>query len=145
MPVITAADLATNIYAEIITEITRNDDAITDRAIATAIQEAKMYLGRYDLLQLFGTDDIDPVVHDEYLNSLVKDLACWHLLRLSNTGVDYSAYRTAYLDAVSALKNIMSGQAQPQGWPYLDTTAAASVAEGNTISWNSNPKRNNYY
>ena len=144
MPIITSADLATNIYSEIIDEITRSDSTITDRAIATAIQEAKMYLARYDLVQLFGTDSIDPVIHDEYLNSLVKDLACWHLLRLSNVSIDYTVFRTAYQDAIAALKNIMAGQAQPQGWPYLDTSSE-SVPQGDAISWNSNPKRSNYY
>ena len=144
MPIITSADLATNIYPEVIDEITRSDSTITDRAIATAIQEAKMYLARYDLVQLFGTDTSDPRVHDEYLNSLVKDIACWHLLRLSNASMDYTVFRTAYQDAIAALKNIMAGQAQPQGWPYLDTSSE-SVPQGDAISWNSNPKRNNYY
>ena len=144
MPIITSADLATNIYAEIITEITRADTTITDRAIATAIQEAKMYLGRFDLVQLFGTDIAAATVTDEYLKSLVKDIACWHLLRLSNTGVDYTVFRTAYQDAISALKTIMNGQAQPQGWPYLDTTGQ-TAPPGDAITWNSNPKRNNYY
>ena len=144
MPIITSADLATNIYAEIITEITRTDTTITDRAVNAAILEAKMYLGRFDLLQLFGTDTTAPSVTDEYLKTLVKDLACWHLIRLSNTGVDYTTYRTAYQDAIAALKNIQSGQAQPQGWPYLDTTSETAPS-GNAISYNSNPKRNNYY
>ena len=145
MPIITQADLATNIYAEVINEITRSDSTITDRAIATAIQEAKMYLARYDLVQLFGTDTTDPLIRDEYLNSIVKDLACWHLLRLSNVSIDYTVFRTAYQDAIAALKNIMAGQAQPEGWPYLDTTASEPVPDGDAISWNSNPKRNNYY
>jgi phage gp36-like protein len=144
MPIITQADLATNIYAEIITEITRSDNTIADRAIDTAVQEAKMYLSRYDLPQLFGTDTTSPAVQDEYLKSLVKDLACWHLLRLSNTGIDYSVARTAYQDAISSLKNIQSGQAQPEGWPYADTTAE-TAPQGDSISWTSNPKRNNYY
>lgn len=144
MPIITSSDLATNIYPEIITEITRSDATIADRAVAAAIQEAKMYLGRYNLLQLFGTDTTAPSVSDEYLKSLVKDLACWHLLRLSNAGIDYTAFRTAYLDAVTALKNIMAGQANPDGWPYLDASAE-TAPPGDSISWSSNPKRNNYY
>jgi uncharacterized protein DUF1320 len=144
MPLITQADLATNIYAEIITEITRSDSTIADRAIATAIQEAKMYLSRYDLVQLFGTDILTPTIQDEYLKSLVKDLACWHLLRLSNVGIDYSVFRTAYQDAIASLKTIMAGQVQPQGWPYLDTSSE-SAPPGDAINWNSNPKRNNYY
>ena len=144
MPIITSSDLGTNIYPEIITELTRTDTTITDRAINAAIQEAKMYLARFDLVQLFGTDSTPPTVADEYLKSLVKDLACWHLLRLSNAGIDYTAYRTAYQDAINALKNIMAGQAQPQGWPYLDTLTE-ETAPGDSISWSSNPKRNNYY
>ena len=144
MPIITQDDLVTNIYPEIIIEITRSDRSIADRAIATAVQEAKMYLSRYDLGQLFGTDIVEPRVHDEYLSSLVKDMACWHLLRLSNVGIDYTAFRTAYQDAIASLKNIMSGQAQPEGWPYVNTTSE-STPPGESINWNSNPKRNNYY
>lgn len=145
MPIITTADLATNIYPEIISEITRNDSSIADRAIAAAIQEAKMYLSRYDLLQLFGSDDTDATVHDEYLNSLVRAIACWHLVLLSNTGIDHAAFRTSYEDALNALKSIMAGQAQPQGWPYLDTTETIPAPDGDAISWQSNPKRNNFY
>jgi len=144
MPIITQSDLATNIYAEIITEITRADNTIVDSAISAAIQEAKMYLSRYDLVQLFGTDTTAPSVPDEYLDSLVKDLACWHLLRLSNAGADYSSYRTAYQDAISALKNIQSGLTQPQGWPYIDTKGE-TAPQGDAIRWQSNPKRHNYY
>jgi hypothetical protein len=144
MPIITQADLATNIYSEVIIEITRSDTTIADRAIAAAVQEAKMYLGRYDLLQLFGTDTAAPTVSDEYLKSLVKDLACWHLLRLSNTSLDYAAFRTTYTDAIASLKNIQSGQAAPEGWPYADTSAE-TAPPGDSIDWSSNPKRNNYY
>ncbi len=121
MPIITPADLASNIYAEVISEITRSDNTITERAIAAAIQEAKMYLSRYDLAQLFGTDTQPVAVQDEYLCSLVKDLACWHLLRLSNTGLDLAVYRNAYQDAVTVLRSSQAGQAQPQGWPYADS------------------------
>ena len=145
MAIITRADLATNIYAEIITEITRNDTSIADRAIATAEQEAKMYLGKYDLGALFGNSrGADATVNDEYLRSLVKDIACWHLLRLSNTSIDLAVFRTAYEDAIGALKSIMSGQAQPQGWPYIDTTGE-TTPKGDAINFSSNPKRNNFY
>ena len=144
MPIITPGDLYTNIYPEIINEITRTDSTITQHAVDIAIQETKMYLGRYDLIKLFGTDTLAPTVQDEYLQSIVKDIACWHLLRLSNAGIDYTAWRTAYQDAINVLKSVMSGQAQPQGWPYLDTTTE-DAPQGDAINWASNPKRNNYY
>jgi len=143
MPVITPSDLETNLYPEIITEITRADNSITERAISTAVQEAKIYLSRYDLVQLFGTDSTPPAIADDYLKSLVKDIACWHLLRLGNTTTDLGIFRTAYQDAITALKSIMSGQAQPEGWPYAE--AATQPPDGTAISWSSNERRNNYY
>jgi aminoglycoside phosphotransferase family enzyme len=145
MPIITTTDLETNLYPEVIAEITRADDTITQKAVDTAIQETKMYLNRYDLVQLFGTDTDAPAIDDAYLKSLVRDIACWHLLRLSNAGVDYAVFRTAWQDAIAALKSIMSGQAQPQGWPYADTSVADAPPDGNTISWSSNERRNNFY
>lgn len=144
MPIITPADLATNIYAEIISEITRNDASVTTSAIDTAISQAKMYLSRYDLLQLFGDENTAPALQDEFLKSLVKDLACWHLLRLSNAGVDTAHYRTGYEDALSTLKSILNEELQPEKWPYKDTVAETQP-DGDAVSWSSNAKRNNYY
>lgn len=141
--IITSADLGTNIYPEILTEIIRGDDTITDRAITTAVQEAKLYLSRYDLPLLFG-DNKNPGIDDELLKRLVKDIACWHLLRLSNVGIDYTAYRTAYQDALTILKNIQSGAAEPDGWPYANTTEE-EIPDSNAIEWTSNPRRTNYY
>ena len=144
MPIITQADLATNIYAEIITEITRSDSSIAEKAIAAAESEAKMYLSRFDLVQLFGTAILAPAINDEFLKTLVKDLACWHIIRLSNSGIDYGIFRTAYQDAITILKNIQSGQAQPQNWPYIDVTSNINP-QGDSVSWNSNQQRENYY
>ncbi|MES2701821.1 MAG: phage protein Gp36 family protein [Bacteroidota bacterium] len=144
MPIITPADLGTNIYAEIIEEITREDATIAERAITTAIQEAKLYLGKYNLTKLFGDVDVPASVDDELLKSLVKDIACWHLLRLSNPAIDHGAYRTAYTDAIATLKSIMTGQAQPAGWPYAEP-AETTLPDGNAIGWTSNPRRANHY
>jgi hypothetical protein len=145
MPIITVAELETKLYAEVITEITRGDIAIAETAIVAAVQECKMYLSRYDLVQLFGTDTEPPIVDDEYLKSIVKDIACWHLLRLSNTGVDYTTSRTAYTDALDVLKSIKAGAVQPQGWPYKTADTDHTMPDGNSINWNSNPKRSNHY
>ena len=144
MPIIKPADLETNLYAEIINEITRGDDAITQRAISAAVQETKQYLARYDLLQLFGDENTDPTIQDEYLKLLVKNIACWHLLSLSPNGIDETSFRRAYEDALSGLRAIMNGQAQPEGWPYKDTSEN-STPTGDSISWSSNAKRSNYF
>lgn len=143
MPIITVADLGTTLYPEIIDEITRADGSVTDAAISAAENEAKMYLGRYDLDALFGTTTEAPTLTDAYLQSLVKDMACWHLVRLANPGTDYQTFRTAYLDALNALKEIRNGAANPHGWPYAATLS--DTPDGNAVSWTSNERRNNHY
>jgi hypothetical protein len=144
MPILSPADLQSNLYPEVIDEITRGDETIAERAIASAVCEAKMYLSKYDLLKLFGGAHADPVVDDAYLKSLVKSIACWHLLLLCGTGTDYQTFRTAYTDSVAALKSIMSGQARPEGWPYA-VAAEEELPDGNAVSWQSNKRRNNFY
>lgn len=144
MPIITQSDLSTHIYSEVINEITRTDSTIVTKAINTAIQETKMYLDRYDLVALFGTDIAAPPVTDEYLKSIVKDITCWHLVRLANVNVDYNVYRNNYYDAINALKTIMNGGANPQGWPYKDISTQ-TLTDGDAISWSSNTKRENYF
>lgn len=145
MSLITPADLETNIYPEVIEEITRANTATTQQAIAAAEAEAKMYLGRYDLEALFGTTDTEPSLADDFLQVLVKDLACWHLLRLSGTTTDSAIHRTAYTDALSALRDIRDGKLQPPTWPYADPAAVTDIPDGNAISWSSNSRRTNHY
>lgn len=131
-------------YAEVVNEITRGDDTITANAIAAAEQETKMYLGRYDLTALFGTEGEAPTVADAYLTNLVKDIACHYLLRPATGGAEQELYQRAYDDAIAALKKIQDGSVQPMGWPYAPVPGTP-LPDGNTISWSSKPKRNNHY
>jgi Protein of unknown function (DUF1320) len=144
MPVITQADLNTHIYTEILNEILRRDTTIAGKAIAAAESEAKMYLGRYDLLALFGDEHNAPAVQDEFLKHMLKDMACWYIIRLANPVIDYKSFRDAYENAIATLEKIMQGLANPDGWPYKDVTTD-TVTPGDAISWSSNPKRNNYF
>ena len=144
MPVITQSDLSTHMYAEKINEIIRNNTDLTNKAIAAAESEAKMYLGRYDLLALFGDEDNAPQLQDEFLKHLLKDIACWYIIRLANPVIDYKSFRDAYEKAILTLEKIMQGLANPDGWPYKETNTDA-LPPGDGISWSSNPKRNNYF
>jgi hypothetical protein len=144
MPYLNPQDLETHLYPELMKEICRGNGGLIQTAINTAVQEAKLFLGRFDTLQLFGDDYTPPTVQDPYLQNLVKDLACWHLLRLSNVNTDLQLFRNAYQDALGTLKEILNGTLQPKGWPYaIDPEDRKDVNEG--VSWNSNPKRHNYY
>ena len=145
MSLITPTDLKTHVYAEVIAEITRNDDSITTEAIQAAESEAMLYLSRYDVLQLFGTESTPPANPDPLLQRLVKDIAVWHIIRLSAAGIDQAVHRTAYQDAIKLLTEIGEGRVSPYGWPYTNTTSVVQLPDGDAISWNSNPKRHNHY
>lgn len=134
-------DLKTHLYADVIEEITRADDDIIDRCISSAVAEVKSYLSRYDLLKLFGSDTVDAEVESEHLNNLVKDVACWYLVRLANPNVNIPLFRTAYEDAIKFLEKVMKGQADPDGWPYKADDTDTTANESNGVQFSSNTKR----
>lgn len=144
MPVITVAHLHTHLYPEVISEICRGDEAIAEQAIETAANEAAMYLGRYNLPALMGTDVEPPAYTDALLQQMIKDIACWHLLRLSSTQTDQALYRQAYTDTLRKLEAIRNGQLEPAGWPYA-TDNNTDVPAGDAITYSSNKKRENYF
>jgi hypothetical protein len=127
-PIVQPADLASVAYAEVINEITRNDGgALATEAIATAIQEVKMYLTRYDIVQLFGDGvSTSATFTDVYLTRIVKDVAMWHLIELANPNINYEAVKDRYDQAIESLKRIQKGLANPL-WPYMDNANTSPV------------------
>ncbi len=144
MPIILSADLAMCLHAETITELVRGDQTICDRAIAAAVGESKLYLSRFDLRHLFGTDTEAPTVIDEFLKMLIAEMAVWKIIRLSGTTANDAVYRKAYEDALAKLTDIKEGKLTPCDWPYADAGGEAPV-DGNAIAWSGNPKRENHY
>lgn len=138
-------DLYSLLYPEIIEIITREDDTIVERAINTGIAEAKSYLSRFDLLQLFGTGEVEKTVDDENLKSKVIDLAVWQLIKLANPNIDLKLFRTNYEDAISFFEGVKKSKLGPDGWPYKIDDPETSFPEGNIISYSSNTKRNNHW
>lgn len=143
-PIIVKADLETHIYEETLNEIARDNDDIINEAIATGIEEVKMYLSKYDLVQMFGdeAEGVSATFSNKYLKSLVKTVVIWNLMTLANINIDYEAKRTLYKDAIEALKMIQAGKSDPR-WPYLDTSELEP--DDNAISpfIKSKEKRNN--
>jgi len=142
-PIVLPADLNSVKYQEIIDEITRNDGgALATEAIATAIDQMKIFLARFDLVQLFG----DPTVttanpsgiaatySDNYLIRMLKNIAIWHLLTLSNANVEMATAKSYYDDAIAMLQKIGDDLYDTQ-WPLLDNSP-------NIISYQQR-KRNN--
>jgi phage gp36-like protein len=145
-PIISADDIYGSIYEELVTEITRDESAITDKAISKAIEEAKMYLGRYDRISLFGeAGDIDTAATftSDLLKSLCVDIAIWQLVKLGNPNIKFETAKEGYQMALATLKNIQKGLANPN-WPYLETTGE-SAPKGNSVQSSSFEKRRNNF
>jgi len=144
MPFLTEANLFTHLYQEVIDEIKRTDTTLPQQCIWDAVDEAKAYLSRYDLLKLFGTNTTDPEVDSPMLKNTVKDIACWYIVRKANPNINMEVFRLAYEDAIKKLSLIMKGQMNPDGWPLPIDTATGETM-GNLVVAKSNRKRSNYF
>lgn len=145
-PIITASDLTDNIYQEKIDAITRTDTTKVDAAIAKALEEVQSYLGRFDLVALFG----DPVagtsatVTSDMLKMLCISVAVWRLTKLANVGIDLTVIRTDYEDAIATLRRIQKVEQIPPNWPKLDIAAIdTDTNTGNPVEIKARRKRSN--
>jgi hypothetical protein len=144
-PIIQPSDLNSVLYPEIQNEISRNDGgANAIEAIATAIQEVKMYITRYDIVQLFGNEEtnVAATFTDVFLTRMVKNIAIWHFIQLANVNVNYESQKLLYEQAIDTLKRIQKGLADPK-WPYLDTTGE-TTPPSDQVTIRRNPLRNTY-
>lgn len=150
-PIIAPADLNNVLYPEIQDEITRGNSTVATEAIDTAVQEAKMYLTRYDLTQLFGDPtptDANPngiaaTFSDTYLTRMIKDIATWHLLQLANPNMNYESAKGRYEEALNTLKRIQKGTADPQ-WPFQDKTGETAPLSDSVVSLQQTKRNNNF-
>lgn len=139
---VTAGELKTHMYEDVVNEITRNDDSLIDDAIDTAIDEIKGWLSKYDIENYLNT--IAPNLRNKKLLSIAKDMSAWYLIHLCNVTIDYAKWRELYDDATTWLSQVQKGQ-------IVLTLPQAVVAGSNPpqnvepIKWSSNPKRNNHY
>ncbi len=144
MAIINIQDIYSSVYEEIVTEITREETELVDRAITRATDEAKMYLSRWDLMALFGDDDTAPTVNDTFLKDICVDIAVYRLVLLGAPNIKLETAKEGYKDAVRSLEKLQAGRMQPDGWPYKDTTGE-TAPNGNSIEWSSNARRRNHF
>jgi uncharacterized protein DUF1320 len=131
------ADLKTHLYTEQITVISRGDAALIADAIAAAEGEAKGYLSRYDLKDLFGALGD---ARDKTLLMWLKDIATWHFITLSNAAADMEFRESRYKQAIASLAKIQAGKIVPEGWLTTSEEQKASV-----FIVSSTPKRETNY
>lgn len=139
MAFLTATELKTHLYAENIDVITRSDTTITLAAIDAALAETKGYLGAYDVDVIFSKTGSQ---RNALLLVFVKDIAAWHLIVLSNAGVELQFRQDRYERAISWLKSVQKGDINPD---LPKATDELGNTTGDTIMSGSNKKRNQHF
>ncbi len=132
---ITKAELKTHMNIENIDVITGGDDTLVVSAIDGAVSEAKGYLKSYNTDTILATTGTS---RNALLLIFVKDIAVWHLIKLSNYQADIEYRGKLYDRAVSWLKAVQKGDVTP------DLPVSTAEYSGK-INYGSNQKREQHY
>lgn len=133
------SELKTHLYAEIVDEISREDDEIIQSAIDAAIAEVKGYVSQYDKAAIF---DATGANRNPIVLMYTKDIAVWHYINLCNVDVDYEERKERYKNATDWLGKVQSGKVVPE----LPVATVETTTEGEGfVKFGSNPKRNNHF
>lgn len=160
MSLITPSELITELYPEVVNQITRYENSTEAPANAEAQKHIddseafiKSFLFKYDLVKLFGTKTEQPTVVDDALKKCVKVCASWFLVRKANPNVNMDVFYQDFLFWIGTeedpgwLYGIRDGKINPN-WPYPvddpDTPDDESEAN-NEVYWTSTKKRENRF
>lgn len=145
--IVTVEELSkTELYSEIVSRITRNDQTNAELQILAAQELCKSYLFKFDLNAIFGTDTEQPTFKSEMLKKVVKIIATYYLLCMSSPNINLELARANFEDAKGILKDLRDGK-NNIGMPYAqDNPNTPNLDESNSdVSWSSNPKRTNFF
>ena len=145
-------ELTSELYQEIIDEITRENETEVINQIKAAEDFCKSYLFKFDLMALFGNDDTPPTVVDANLKKTVKIIASYWIVRKANPNVNLQLFRDDWEMMIGTqaepgwLTQVKEGYLVPN-WPYKpdDPTTPEDESDTGEVAWYSNPKRNNYF
>ncbi len=144
------SDLVTELYPEIVSEITRANNNEVLLQIIAAEDFVKGYLFKYDLKALFGEGATAPTVIDESLKKCVKVVASYWLVRKANPNVNVEIFESDFALMIGTTKepgwliDVRDGNINPN-WPYkIDNPATIDIDESEDnkpVLWASNTKR----
>jgi phage gp36-like protein len=133
-------DYNASIHAEILTAITRDDNAAVELAEDMAIEDMKGYMG-----QLYDCDAIFSAT-GEARNKLVMmfaiDITLYHLHSANNPQRFSQTRKDRYDRAISWLQMVQSGKVVPNGLPLKQDSSGTPIS---TFSITSNRKRGTIY
>lgn len=133
-------ELKTVAYTYQVDQITMDDDTIVMTAVETAMEEVRSYLAhRYDMDKAFAEEGSG---RNPQLLHLVKVIALYHIVQLSNVDMIYDRVKADYDAAVTFLNRCADGKLNPS----LPLIPVEEDEHGNEETlWGSDRKlRNNY-
>lgn len=118
MAFIEKVDLGSAIYGYQVDEITEGDDSLVFRAIDTAIQEVKGYLGGnlYDIPVIFGATG---TARNSIILTHTVTIAKWYLVELCNVDIIYEQAKDRYDRATAWLVKLSKGTIQLDDLPTI--------------------------
>jgi len=158
MSLIQPKDLDTELYEEVINQITRFEDSDEDainQEVQNHIDDAeafiKTFLFKYDLSKLFGDDDNEPTVKDHAIKKCVKVTTSWFLVRKANPNVNLDKFLQDFMFWVGTeeepgwIYGIRNGQLNPN-WPHLaDDPETPEDESQSDVYWTSTKQRVNRF
>lgn len=108
---VTTEELKSVAYSYQLNQIVENDDTILLMAINAAIEEAWAYIAtRYNAAYIFSTQGAN---RNALLLEIVKDIALWYIIRLSNVDILYDSIKERYDRAIQWLNRVAKGEIMP--------------------------------
>jgi phage gp36-like protein len=136
---ITIDELKSALYSYQAQEIVEADNDILLMNIAAAEAEARSYLAAgYDVNVIFTAED---TARNPLLLELIKNIAVWYIVRLSNVDLIYQHAKERYDAAIGWLNRVADGKLSPD----LPIAPVSDDATGSGVSWGGEPRNNNSY
>ncbi len=138
---LTPAELSSHLYPEVQQEIARSatDTTLAQQAIDTAIQEAKSYLTHYDVAAVFNATGAD---RNSVVLTMVKDIAVWHFINLSNANVEWELRESRYDKAIKFFEKVQKGNANPD-LPLVTNNGTLGNGYEKDVRFGGYPRRGN--
>jgi phage gp36-like protein len=134
---ITIEELKSALYSYQAQEIAEADNDILLMNIAAAEAEVRSYLAAlYDVNAIFSATGVN---RNPLLMELVKNIAVWYIVRLSNVDLIYQHAKERYDAAIEWLNRV----AEEKITPDLPLAPISDDATGSGVSWGSSGARNN--
>ena len=138
MSFITTQDLLSAMYQEQLDAITRENDALPQFGMDAAEEEMKGYLHpKYDVAAIFAKSGAD---RNKLLTIFCRDMAIYHILSISNPGINSDSKKVRYENAIAWLKEVQLEHINP---PDLEKKITDET--NNEVLMSSNTKRTEHY